>query len=288
MTTALWTGLTLGSVYTLIALGYNIVFVTTGVFNFAQAQLLILGTFVAYWTSVTLGWPALPAIVICVLICTVTSVLEERLAIRPLAGKGFHGELVTTVGVTVVIEGVILKIWGPDPLRVPFFGWNSTWRLGDVAILPVEVLIIGVAVGASLGTYLWSRFSMVGLGSRATIEDRDAAMLRGVNVRRLSIGAFVVAGALAGLLGPIVGPKTFAVASLGFVLALKGFVALALGGFGSHVGALVGGVLLGLVEALAGRQLGADYQNVIVFAVLLVVLLARPTGLFGIRTERVV
>jgi branched-chain amino acid transport system permease protein len=119
-------------------------------------------------------------------------------------------------------------------------------------------------------------------------EDREAASLRGVNVRALALGAFAVSGLLAGALGPVIGSKTFAVATLGSALALKGFVALALGGFGSVGGALIGGLAIGMTEEYSARYLGSSYSNLLVFAVLLVVLMAKPTGLFGQVRERMV
>src|SRR6185369_9838602 len=133
---------------------------------------------------------------------------------------------------------------------------------------------------------LIGRRTMLGLALLAVVEDREAAQLRGVNVRRMALGAFAFSGLLAGLLGPLIGPKTFAVATLGSALALKGFVALAIGGFGSVPGGLVGGFAVGLVEASAGRWLGSAYADLSVFAMLLLVLLVRPTGLFGRVRER--
>jgi branched-chain amino acid transport system permease protein len=128
----------------------------------------------------------------------------------------------------------------------------------------------------------------LGLALLAVAEDREAALLRGVNVRRVALGAFVFSGLLAGALGPVIGPKTFAVATLGSALALKGFVALAMGGFGSLPGGLIGGLAVGLIEASTSRWLGSDYADLMVFGVLLLILLVRPTGLFGRVRERMV
>jgi branched-chain amino acid transport system permease protein len=130
--------------------------------------------------------------------------------------------------------------------------------------------------------------TVLGIALLAVSEDREAALMRGINVRALGIGAFAVSGIVAGLLGPLIGPKTFAVATLGSDLALKGFVAMAIGGFGSAPGALIGGFAVGLIESEAGRYLGASYSNLMIFAVLLGVLLLRPNGLFGHARERMV
>jgi branched-chain amino acid transport system permease protein len=135
---------------------------------------------------------------------------------------------------------------------------------------------------------IYARSSMIGLATLAMAEDREAAALRGVNVRALALGAFALSGVLAGVLGPVVGAKTFAVATLGSALALKGFVALALGGFGSLTGGLIGGLAIGMIEEFTARYLGSSYSTLIVFAVLLLVLMTRPSGLFGTVRERMV
>jgi branched-chain amino acid transport system permease protein len=155
-------------------------------------------------------------------------------------------------------------------------------------VQPVQLLLIAVAVVLTVALLLYSRHSMIGLAMLTMAEDREAAALRGVNVRAAALGAFVASGVLAGALGPVVGPQTFAVATLGSALALKGFVALALGGFGSLSGGLIGGVVIGLAEEYTTRYLGSPYVNMIILGVLLLVLMTRPAGLFGKVRERVV
>jgi branched-chain amino acid transport system permease protein len=148
--------------------------------------------------------------------------------------------------------------------------------------------LIALACSIALGAELITRRTNLGLASLATAEDRIAAMLRGIDVRTLSIGSFAVAGALCVAVGPFLAPKTFATFDLGDNLAIKGFVALAIGGFGSQKGALIGGLFTGLVEAGAARYLGAGYQTLSIFILLLAVLLVRPTGLFGEASVRAV
>jgi branched-chain amino acid transport system permease protein len=284
--TVVWAGLSLGAVYALVAVGYNIVFAASGIFNFAQAQLLMLGTFVAYWGLAQLGWPAAVVFALCGVIVGAVALLEERLAVRLVRGQ--HAQLVTTVGVATVLSGATQLIWGGDPLTVPFLSSDTVWTIFGGRIEPVEVLLIVVAVAIPLALLVYGRASMIGLATLATAEDRESAMLRGINVRMVALGAFVVAGILAGLLGPIVGPKTFAVSTLGSSLALKGFVALAIGGFGSIAGGVVGGFAIGLLEQLSARYVSVNSVNLLVFAALITLLLVRPAGLFGRVGERVV
>jgi branched-chain amino acid transport system permease protein len=283
---AIWAGLALGAIYGLVALGYNIVFVSSGVFNFAHAQLLMLGTFVAFFGTVTLGLPPWLVFILAAVVVALVAVIEERTAIRFV--RSTEGLLVTTLGFATLLDGATQVIWGGEPLQVPFFGPSEVVSVAGGQVFPVELVLIGALLLLTLVFVLVSRFSMLGIAMLAVSEDREAALMRGINVRAYAVGAFAVAGAVAGALGPLVGPKTFAVATLGTALALKGFVAMAIGGFGSAPGALIGGLAVGLIEALAGRYLGQSFATLMVFVALLAVLLFKPTGLFGHARERVV
>lgn len=284
--TLLWSGLALGAVYALVAIGYNIVFLSSHTFNFAQAQLVMVGTFVAYTGLVVLRLPVLVVALAATVIVMVLAGLEERFAVRPVPDH--QTQLVTTLGVATLLNGATQLVWGGQPLTVPFFGGNDVVDLFGGRVYPAEIALLVLAVALVVGLSVLAKRSMLGLALMGMSEDREAAALRGVDVRKLAFWAFAASGALAGLLGLFVGPKTYAVATLGAALALKGFVALAIGGFGSLPGALIGGLTVGLVESLAARYLGAEYSNLAVFAVLLLVLMTRPSGLFGRVTERVV
>jgi branched-chain amino acid transport system permease protein len=283
----IWAGLATGSVYALVAVAYNVVLLSTGVFNFAQAQFLMVGTLVAY-SLARLHVPLPLMIMIALVLGAVIGVMEEQMAIRPLGALGVHGELITTLGAAVLLQGVAILIWGTQPLEVPFVLSDSSLTLLGGRLLPVELTLIAIACAVALAGEVHSRHTAIGLASLATSEDRTAAMVRGINVRAMSLGSFAIAGALCMALGPVVGPKTFASFDLGDALALKGFVAVAIGGFGSHVGALIGGLTVGLVEATVGRYFGVSYQSLAVFLLLLVVLLIRPPGLFGEAERRAV
>jgi branched-chain amino acid transport system permease protein len=284
--TLVWSGLSTGAVYAIIAIGYNIVFTASGTFNFAHAQLLMVGIFVAYWGFGVAKLPIVLVFVLCAAVVCVLATVEERVAIRPV--RGTEGQLVTTVGVATLLSGASELIWGGQPLSVHLLDSSRVWTILGGRVLPVEIVLIAAAIVATGACALYGRLSMIGLATLAMAEDREAAALRGVNVRALVLGAFALSGALAGLLAPVVGPNTFAVATLGSTLALKGFVALAIAGFGSLGGGLLGGLTIGLVEQYTARYLGSAYVNMVIFGVLMVVLLARPAGLFGRTRERVV
>jgi len=284
--TLIWSGLAIGAIYGLVALGYNIVFISSGAFNFAHAQLVMLGTFVAYWGLTVLRLPVVLVFVLAGAVVAGAAAVEERVAIRTV--RGVEAQLVTTVGVATLLNGLTQLIWGPQALEVPFFGSSRVLTVLGGRVFPDDLALIGVGIGLGAVLTVVSRRTFIGVALLAMSEDREAASLRGINVRALALGAFAFSGLVAGLIGPVVGPKTFAVATLGTALALNGFVALAMGGFGSIGGGLIGGFAVGLISSLTARYLGDQYANTMVFAALLLILLLRPAGLFGKFGERVV
>jgi branched-chain amino acid transport system permease protein len=284
--TLVYAGLSLGAVYALVAIGYNIVYIASHSFNFAQAQLMMIGAFVAYAGFVTLGLPAVIVIAMAMAAVMLLSAVEERIAVRPVADH--QTQLITTLGFGTVLTGVAQLIWGTQPLQVPFPLGSKVLTILGGRVFPVEVALVLFAVLLVVAINLYTRRRMNGLAVIAMSQDEEAATLRGINVRKLAFAAFAVTGLLSGLMGVLIGPKTYAVTTLGAALALKGFVALAIGGFGSMYGGLIGGFVVGLVEQYVTRYFGSEFSTLSVFVVLLLVLLIRPTGLFGRVQERMV
>lgn len=285
MISAVLAGLSIGAIYTVIAIGYNITLTSSGVLNFAFANTLVLGGFIAI--SGTEAELALPlTILICAVACALVSVVVERAAIRfmPL---GSHAELITTLGAGTVITAMTAIVWGPDPLRLALFAQQPLDILGG-RVLPINLVLIAVPIVFGLALHLLMHRTRFGLTSRAQAFDREATMIRGVDVRWLSIGAFAIAGLFAGMVGPFVLMSTSASPYMGLELALKGFVVLALGGLGSQLGAVVAGFIVGLVEALVNYFVGSFYGDYAVFVVFVLVLLFRSHGLFGNRNLRLV
>ncbi|GAA1787370.1 branched-chain amino acid ABC transporter permease [Pseudarthrobacter sulfonivorans] len=286
--TALLTGLVLGSIYILVGVGYNIVLITSGAFNFAQAAKVMLATFLAYQFGVVAELPTPLVMVFGALIGAAVGLATELVAIRPVAGKGLHGELVTTVGVSTIITGIVVTIWGTNVRPVNAFVSAEVITVlgGRITVDALILVIVAVVVCASV--WAWSRFTLSGLAALAISEDRVAATLRGINVNRLSILAMAGAGAIAGAIGPIVGTQTLAVSTIGAVVTLKAFLVLIVGGMGSFPGLLVGGLVIGPIESLTVRYFGSEFSTPVLFAVLLIVLLVKPEGLFGQKIERTV
>jgi branched-chain amino acid transport system permease protein len=284
--TVVWAGLATGALYAIVALGFNIVLSASGVFNFAAPQFLMLGAMLSYQGVVADGLPYVLIIFAGLMAGGLLGVVEEVLAIRPLKDVRGHGALVTTVGVSVVLEGIALIIWGSQARVVPFFGSEEPLTILGGRVAPLDLMLIVVAVTLGVALWLLSERTRLGMASRASTSDRELAVLRGVDVRAIRAGAFALAGAVLVAVGTLVGMKLGASVTLGGDLVVLGFVALALGGFGSYPGALVGGFAAGLIQLLTARYIGDDYQLVTLYILLLAVLLVIPGGLLGQRKLR--
>ncbi len=280
--TIIWSGLTDGALYALVAIGFNLVLTSSSVLNFAQGAFVMVGTFVAYWALVTIKVPIVVAFVLAAAVGLLVGCVTELVAIRPLSwGRRWTGtsaELITTVGMATALSGVAVVAWGTQPLAVPFPGEQSIAFLGG-EIAPAALALIALTIVVGIGIHLWYRHTLTGLACLASAEDRVAASLRGIRVRRLSLGSFAAAGALAGVVGILAAPITYSFYSLGNTLALSGFVALALGGLGSQLGCIIGGFLTGVVGALCARYFGGNYQDIATFLLLLFALGIKPGGL---------
>lgn len=289
MVTTLYSALFAGALYATVAIGFNIVFITSGTFNFAQAQYAMLGLWAAWLGLEQFHLNLILVILLGFVAGGVIGLLNERLAIRLLPSRGVHGELVTTVGFSVLMAGLAIAYFGDNPQTVhSVITTNSAVSLLGGRVFPYELVMVGVAIAVVLGAELLSRRTALGLAALATSEDRVAAVLKGVNVRRFQMGSYVLAGGMLMAVGPFIAPATYATTGIGDALNIKAFVAMSIGGFGSPKGALIGGMAAGLVEALVGRYLNANFQNLALLFLLLAVLMLRPYGLFGERVERAV
>jgi branched-chain amino acid transport system permease protein len=288
--TTVWYGLSDGAIYALVALGFDIILTASGILNFAQGAVVMFASFIGYQTLSQMHLPIVVAILICAVIGGVIGGLTEIIAIWPLSlGHRWHAthtELITTVGVATILTGLAGLKWGYNPLSVPFPGSQTTIPLLGGRILPLGLAMILIAIATGVSLHFWTHRTRVGMACLAASEDRQAAALRGINVRRLAFGSFVAAGVLAGVAGILTGPITYSLPTLGDTLTLSGFVALAAGGFGSYLGSIIGGLLTGLVASLAARSIGANYQQMVVFALLLCILLVRPSGLLSQKELR--
>jgi branched-chain amino acid transport system permease protein len=287
---ALTSGLGIGSIYALVALGYSFIFRTTGTFNFAQGQLATIGSLLAYSVYMSRGWPVLVALAIAIAGVGILGGVIERVAVLPLIRRNEESVswLISTLGVAVLLTGAAERIWGTQPLLVSNYVGPANVFIGHIGIATPYIIAFAFALLITVGVEILQRVSIWGRIMKAMGENRVAVELAGVNVYRVGLVAFVVGSALAGLAGFIIAPVTYADSTSGFGLVMLAFVALALGGFANHWGALIGGLIVGVVESVSGAYVGLNNQDIVVLAVLLLVLLVRPQGLFGNRSARAV
>lgn len=287
-----FSGIVIGSVYVLIGHGYNLTFLASRVFNFAQAQIVAVASLLTY-SGILIAAGNVPVTVAflfgIVAIAAAIGYVQERLFIRPTRRfPGSEAWLVSTLGASIGMQGLLGIIWGTTPLRVSLFGSDRIIDFFGTRQTQGGLVLVAVTLIASLLLPIFVLRTRAGKELRATAENRAAAGLRGVNTTRLTGLAFAVAGGLAGIGGIAGAPILFAWSDSGSLLVIKVFVVLSLAGFGSTSSVIAAGFGLGIFEAIVRYSLGGQYVTILTFVLLLATLLLRPTGLFGRRAERVV
>lgn len=277
------TGLAMGAIYGLVALGFVLLINAVNIVNFAQGEFVMLGAFLVY----TMGSPDMlglsfpVAFVLVVAAAGVVGVAFERLAYRPLRGGDFATYLVGTLASAVVIKNLAQQIWGPVPFSYTEPFNRKALHLGSVSIQWQHLLILAFTAVLVTGLYFFFFYTRTGKMMRATAQDRAAARLIGIRVARIGTVTFVMSTALGCLAGVLLAPVFFVNLDMGFLMGLKAFVATIIGGWGSVPGAIAGGVLVGVVEVLAAAFLNSQYKDAYAFAILILFLILRPQGIFG-------
>lgn len=285
-------GLTVGSVYALVGVSINIVYRPTNTFNVAQGNLVMVGAILCASLLARAGLPWYLAAATALAVIAVLSWLTGRVAVAPVLrqpGGAGHGWVVSTLAVSLIIEDVVGKVVGPDPRPLPAPPPLSTRSMftDGLQISSYQLALIVFVLLLVAATEMFYR-TRSGKAILAIAEDRDASLLQGIDPGRLAAASFLLSGAVAAMAGVLAGPIVFASISIGATMLIKGFEAAALGGIGQNRGAIVGGYLLGLVEVTASSHLSPGYQDAAGLALVLMVLLLRPQGLFGTRTARAV
>ncbi len=277
-------GVSLGSVYAIIALGYTMVYGIAKMLNFAHGDVIMIGAYTSFVTTTYLGLPPIVSVVLAMIVCTVLGILIEGLAYKPLRKATSLAVLITAIGVSYFLQNIALLIWGSAPKNfssvVPF---NSIALFdGKLIITPESIVTVIVCIIIMIGLTLFTQKSKMGKAMRAVSEDKDAAELMGINVNVTISVTFAIGSALAAIAGvllcsayPVLTPTT------GSMPGIKAFTAAVFGGIGSIPGAMIGGILLGLIEIFAKSYISTELSDAIVFGVLIVVLLVKPTGLLG-------
>ena len=279
-------GLTPGAIYGLIALGFTLIYNATGVVNFAQGEFVTYGALIAI-SGVHFGLPLPLAVLVAVLAVMVLGAVLERVAIRPARNASVITLVIITIGASMLLRGVAVWVWGQDPLPLPHFSGEDPIEFAGASLLPQHLWVMGVALLTMALLWLLAERTQVGKAMRACAINPAAAHLVGIPVPRMVMLSFALSGMLGGLSGAIIAPLVMGQYDMGVLLGLKGFAAAILGGMGNPVGAVLGGLLLGVLEAGSAASLPSGYKDAVAFAVMLIVLLTRPTGLLGKRTRTV-
>ncbi|OMG56420.1 branched-chain amino acid ABC transporter permease [Azonexus hydrophilus] len=293
-------GLVQGSIYALVALGYTMVYGIMGLINFAHGEVVMIGALVSITVTSTLAAAGMPiglaglfGLVAAILVCMALGWSLERIAYRPLRGSPRLTPLITAIGMSIVLQNLAMIIWGRNYLTFPPLLPKVNFEVAGAHFTLVQVAIVLLSAAMMSGLVFLVYRTKLGMAMRATAQNPAVASLMGVNINRVIAAAFVVGSALAAVAGVMVGSYyEIAHYQMGFMLGLKAFTAAVLGGIGNLAGAMAGGVLLGVIEALGagyigdltGGFLGSHYQDIFAFVVLIGVLMFKPSGLFGEKT----
>lgn len=274
-------GLAIGSVYGLIAIGYVLIWNARGVLNLAQGDIAMVGAFMILIFRQWLGLPYYLAFPLAILASMFIGYLIDLSAFRPLSGANDTSKLIATIGVAIFLRNLFRYIFGSDPYLFPsIFGENPVY-VGELILVPQNIwtTVIGFALVLLLSLFL--NKTSLGKSMRATAQDKEAAALMGINVNNTLTLTFILAAALGAIAGMLLAPMYFVKSELGATYGTKGYAAAVLGGLTSMPGAMVGGIVLGILECLAGAYISSAWQSAIAFFVLFLTLIIKPSGLFG-------
>lgn len=276
----IFNGLAIGSVYTLIAIGLTVVFGILGIAHFAHGVVAMSGGYVTFILIERLGIPFFAAMLLAMCVGALLGILIERLAYRPVQNAPHINAFIIALGLTMMLEGMNLIAFGPDQMvvRTPF---QQVFNIGGLVITELRIYVMLTTAGLLIAMALFVSRTKTGRAIRAVAQNRSASVLMGVNVHAVSLIVFAISSALGVAGGALVGAMLALAPGLGESLVIKGFAVLILGGLGSIPGAIVGGLILGVSEALAAGYISSAYKDVIAFLVMIIVLLFRPEGLLG-------
>lgn len=273
-------GIAVGAIYALVALGIVLIYKATEVLNFAHGDLLVVSAFSAWGLITVFGfsfWVALP---ITVAFAATLAYGLDALVIRRIAGQPQFAGVMLTIALAFMIRGLVSMVFGPESRNYPTPWTNQTTQIGGLVVTELQLVILGFALAVTAVLFLFFRYTRLGVAMQAASQNQLAAYLNGVRVKRVNSLVWALAGATAAVAGVLLAPITLVDISLWFV-TLKALAALVLGGFGSIPGAIVGGLLIGLIEQYAGVYMPQGSKDIVAYLVLIAVLIIRPRGLLG-------
>jgi len=279
--------LAIGAIYSLIAIGFSMIYRSTGLLHFAHPDLVMVGGMVGYTLATRTRLPMPVLFVLAGVVVAALSALIDRIGLRPLRRRAAPVNLViATIGWSIILVNVALFVWGTAPLSYPEPYLPRGTRVGGVVIVPQNLVMLGIALVAMAALHVFFARTLIGQAMRAVAESPVAAQLMGIRVDRMMTLTFVLSGFLAGGAGVLVASMVYANFDLGLI-GVKAFAAAVLGGFGHVGGAMAGGLLLGVLETLGAYYLSSAFKDLIAYTLLILILLARPHGLFGAGGGRV-
>jgi branched-chain amino acid transport system permease protein len=280
----LFSGITQGSVYALIGLGFMVIYSSSEIINFAQGEFVMMGGMLAV-TFQTAGVPLPLAILLAVLAVTFFGAGFEHLAVRPLRKATTFSVIIMTIGASIFIRGLALLIWGTGTYSLPLFITGNPLIIGGAAVIPHYIIVFVASIVLMLILNLFFKKTLVGQAMRASAVNVQGASLCGIKPERMVKISFSLSAGLAAISGIIIAPTNLTSWDVGIKLGLKGFVVAIIGGLNSFVGTICGGFLLGIIEALGAGFISSQYKDAITFGLLIIILLVRPTGIFGRKAD---
>ena len=277
---SLFSGLTIGAIYALVALGFAIIYNASRVINFAQGEFVMIGGMAAA-VFVDAGLPLPLSVVVAVCLGTAVGLLLEKLAVEPARGAPVVTLIIITIGASILLRGLAALVWDKRIRPLPAFSGEAPLMVGGATLLPQTLWVLGTTLAAVAALWWFFNRTLSGKAMLAVSHNPLAATLVGISVRRVLLVSFGLSAALGALAGVLIAPISFTAWDVGVMLGLKGFAAAMLGGIGSGPGAIAGGLALGLIEALGAGYLSSAYKDVFAFVVLLAALVFLPNGFAG-------
>lgn len=275
------TGITIGSIYAMVAIGFNIIYNVTEAINFAQGEFVMLGGLVMVFLRVALNIPIVFSLPLTILVVTAVGILLDRLAIRPIREPSVLVVIIATIGAAFFIKGAAMFIWGKNPFDLPPFSGRNPITFWGAVVQPQSLWVVGFLVVVVVVLTLFFDRTILGKALRACAVNPNASSLVGINVKHMILLSFALSAAIGALGGIVITPISLMEYDRGAMLAIKGFSACVLGGMGSFPGAVIGGLIIGLIESLGAGLISSGYKDVFALLVLLFVLFLKPSGLLG-------
>jgi branched-chain amino acid transport system permease protein len=281
ITSAIVSGIGLGAMYGLIALGFHVTYVVSHTVNFSQGSAMMLGAVLGYTFGITLGWPIPFAVIASLLLCGMFGLLVERTLVRPFAERGSNAWLMATVAGGIVLDNLVLFTFGKEPRSFPSFLAQKPVEIFGAGVYPLQLIIPVVGIAAALAFHLLTHRTRYGKALLAVVQNPDAARLMGINVRMIIAASYAISTMLAGVAGLLIAPLFSVHSEMGVLFGIKAFAVAILGGITSAWGVVLAGLAYGLIEALVTAYLGSTYTQIVVFSVIILALTVMPNGLLG-------